>query len=60
MKIGDLVTALDADRGVGVIRGVAYDYKGLNLWVVFMINKDSLHHYTMKYRPINLQIVEAK
>mgnify|MGYP003113482309 CR=1 FL=1 len=60
MKVGDLVTALDADRGIGIIRGVAYDHKGMRLWVVFMLDKDYGHGYSRVYRPINLQIVEAK
>tara|TARA_Y100001973_G_C5207872_1_gene342963 strand:+ start:8936 stop:9118 length:183 start_codon:yes stop_codon:yes gene_type:complete len=60
MKIGDLVIALDADRGIGIIRGVAYDHKGMRLWVVFVADKDCDHGYSRVYRPINLQIVEAK
>ena len=33
MKVGDLVTALDADRGIGIIKGITYDHKGMSLRV---------------------------
>ena len=58
MKVGDLVTALDADRGIGIIKGITYDHKGMSLRVAFKIGKD--YGYSMVYRPIDLQIVEAK
>ena len=60
MKVGDLVIALDADRGIGVIKGIKQDHKGMNISVVFISDKDYPQGYSMAYRPINLQIVEAK
>ena len=60
MKVGDLVTELDADRGIGIIKSIKQDYKGMNISVMFKTNKDYPHGYYMAYRPINLQIVEAK
>ena len=60
MKVGDLVIALDADRGIGVIKGIKQDHKGMNISVVFKSDKDYPHGYSMAYRPINLQIVETK
>tara|TARA_A100001011_G_C14055895_1_gene733969 strand:+ start:304 stop:486 length:183 start_codon:yes stop_codon:yes gene_type:complete len=60
VKVGDLVIALDADRGIGVIKGIKQDHKGMNISVVFISDKDYPHGYSMAYRPINLQIVEAK
>ena len=60
MKVGDLVTALDADRGIGIIRSVTHDHKGMNISVMFISDKDYPHGYFMAYRPINLQIIETK
>ena len=60
MKVGDLVRALDTDRGIGIIKGIKQDHKGMNISVMFVADKDYPHGYSMAYRPINLQIVEAK
>jgi len=60
MKVGDLVRALDADRGIGIIKGIKQDHKGMNILVVFVADKDYPHEYSMTYRPIKLQVVETK
>ena len=60
MKIGDLVIALDSDRGIGIIKDIKQDHKGMNISVMFVADKDYPHGYFMAYRPINLQLVETK